>query len=126
MSCVRRQRRAIAWLAIVALVSNVVGAFAPAKGLAAAADPLGSIVICTADGAKMVHGDGSSDGQAALSGHCPACRLLVAFVLPAPILDAGMAFRVEAVSLPVPAVAGVLPIALRLGGIRSRAPPLSA
>jgi hypothetical protein len=82
------------------------------------------MVICTADGAKIVPGDNSTGDGA--TDQCPACRLHVAFVLPVPILNAGMAFRVEAASLPIPTVVGVLSIPLRLGGIRSRAPPLSA
>jgi hypothetical protein len=124
MSGVRRQRLTIAWLVVVALLSNAL-AFGLHRNPGRTVDHgLGPMVICTADGTRTIPADNSTGGGA--TDHCPACRLQVAFVLPVPILDADMAFRVEAASPPIPTGVGVLPIPLRLGGIRSRAPPLSA
>jgi hypothetical protein len=124
MSCVQRQRRAIAWLVVVALLGNAF-AFSVRWSSAAVVDHgLGALVICTADGAKTVPGDGSSGRQPA--DHCPACRLVTPFILAAPVAELVMA---------VPGLAGARPDAapavqvlphFRPSANRSRAPPLSA
>ena len=56
------RRRIIAWLAIVALLGNVLAAFAPLKATAIFDDVLGHLVICTSDGAKAAQGDENPGG----------------------------------------------------------------
>jgi hypothetical protein len=84
---------------------------------------LGPLVICTADGATTVPGDGSPNRQA---DHCPACRLVTPFILAVPQIESAIAATgLAGVRLkPPPASQGVRHV--RLSANRSRAPPLSA
>jgi hypothetical protein len=113
------------WLAAVALLSNMLAmAFlAPSTAVALVDDALGPVIICTADGAKTAPGEGGGHSS---SQHCPACTLLAPFAH-------AVAIAVTAANFPPPLSARPalqLPpspaVHLSLGGIRSRAPPLSA
>lgn len=125
MRGVRRHKRAWAWLAIIALLSNMLVALAPSKAASLVDEILGPLVICTADGAKTAQGDGGS-GRHAPPDHCPTCTLLAQFVLAVAVILTAVAFPVLAAAIPTPTGSGPLALHLSLGGIRSRAPPLSA
>src|SRR6185503_15461500 len=74
----RRHRRGAAWLAIIALLSNVLlGSLgvAFAKASSPADELLGPLVICTANGAAVAPHDGGT--QPGTPGdHCPSCTLI--------------------------------------------------
>lgn len=125
MRGVRRHQRAWAWLATIALLSNVLVALAPSKAASLVDDILGPLVICTADGAKTAQNRGGTDRHTP-SEHCPACTLLAQFVLAVTIILTAIAFPALADAIPTPTGSGLLALHLSLGGIRSRAPPLSA
>ena len=125
MGGVRRHKRTWAWLAIIALLSNVLMALAPSKAASLVDDIFGPLVICTANGAKIPQGDGGSGGRTP-SDHCPTCTLLAQFVLAVTVIVTAITFPVLAAAIPTPMDLGLFALRLSLGGIRSRAPPLSA
>lgn len=88
-------------------------------------DILGSIVICTSHGPVTAAGDGQSSPRSTAD-HCPACTLLSKIVLVLTVILAAIAFPAPLSVRPIPVRARSLPVHLSLGGIRSRAPPLSA
>jgi hypothetical protein len=121
----RRHKRGWAWLAIVVLLSHAVALAAP-KASARTDSVLGTVVICTADGAKVAPAGGDPDGPASCS-HCPACVLSghaatallggvsIPIVFPAPSTQ-----RLS------PVDASPLAAHLVRGGTYSRGPPLAA
>jgi hypothetical protein len=124
----RRYRGAVAWVAAAALLGNVLALLAPAKATQVVDDILGLMIICTADGAKLVdHGGGSSPARHDQNGwHCPSCVLLKTAALAAEI-------TVERFPRPHrhtrPSESGAPsagPRRLSLGGIGCRAPPFVA
>jgi hypothetical protein len=119
------RRKIIAWLAIVALLGNVLAAFAPSKATAIIDDVLGHLVICTSDGAKAAPGD-ENPGRPKSSDHCPACRLIVQFLLAVFLIVTAATFPTLAAATPIPRKSRPLAIQFDAGVIRSRAPPLSA
>jgi Protein of unknown function (DUF2946) len=119
------RRRFVAWLAIVALIGNVLAAFAPSKASALVDDVLGHLVICTSDGAKAPQGDEDTGGRKA-SDHCPACRLIVQAPLAVILVVTAFAFPAPAAAIPIASSSGWPAIQVDAGAIRSRAPPLSA
>jgi hypothetical protein len=123
MRCVRRHGRVVAWLAIIALLSNA-AAFAIFSTRTAAVDHgLGPLVICTADGAMTVPDDGPQNRQA---DHCPACRLVTPFILAMPAMEFAIAVSGLAGARPELTPAGQPVPRFRPSANRSRAPPLSA
>jgi hypothetical protein len=115
----------LAWIAVAAFVGSLFGVAASRQVMTV--DPiLGSLVICTTYGAKVVPGDDSPDAPGPCN-HCPAC-----------VPSAHLALAVgggepAAFAFPVPATArplrsGANPLALHLihGAIRSRGPPRHA
>jgi len=125
MKLLRRLRFALAWLAILALLSHAALLAAP-KPAARADGVLGPLVICTADGAKVVPDDGGPDGPAPCN-HCPACLLATQFALAAVGGDAiSIAFPTPSASRLIPAAADPLPVHLVRGGTYSRGPPRHA
>jgi hypothetical protein len=118
------RRRFIAWLAIVALIGNVLAAFAPSKASALVDDVLGHLVICTSDGAKAPQGDEGTGGRKS-SDHCPACRLIAHAPLAVIFVVTAFAFPAPATAITIASSSGWLAIQLDAGAIRSRAPPLS-
>jgi Protein of unknown function (DUF2946) len=129
MGGIRRHRRGTAWLAIIALVSNVLaGAFGAvfANAASAAHEGLGPLVICTANGIEVAPTDGGDTKPQSAKLHCPACTLTAGFALLATVAFSVLAFPPPA----APTLAltrSRAPVRhLSLGGIGSRAPPLSA
>jgi Protein of unknown function (DUF2946) len=122
---VRRHKRVLGWLAIIALLSNVLtaGLLAPSMAAAPVDDVLGPLVICTADGAKMVPGNGGS-GRHAPSDHCPDCVTVKPFAFAVAVVETAIAFPPQSVARPARVESRSPAVHVSLGGIRSRAPPL--
>lgn len=129
MGELRHRRGLIAWIAVIALLGNVVaGFFSPTLALRSASDYpvdlLGPLVICTDHGTQIAPDDGKP--PEAPGKHCPMClaAAVVAFlvalataVLLAP-LTAGRRVSFH--------YCATLMERLRPGGLGSRAPPLPA
>jgi hypothetical protein len=124
---VRRHRRVLSWIAIVALLSNVLaaGSLVPSMAASLVDDVLGPFVICTADGAKTAPGNGGS-GRHAPSDHCPACLTVKQFVLAVALALTAIAFPLPLVARPVRLQSRSPAVHVSLGAVRSRAPPLFA
>lgn len=123
---IRRHRRVIACLAVVALLGGITAIFAaPAKSRQVVDEILGALVICTAHGAQALTSDGGLPDTPDAD-HCPLCTLLDAFEVA--VLALVMAFMlVPSVALKIESASGrTLADHLCLGGIHSRAPPLAA
>ena len=105
--------RSLAFLA--ATFAIVLGTLLPFAALAAT-QPGETIVICSADGAQIIHGDGGQDGKALAGGHCAACVMPLAADLPTPP-------RVETVRLAPSPVAEDGPLARISAPPPARAPP---
>lgn len=128
MGNLRGHRRGLGWVGIIAILSNVLaGALchAPAKATGLIDDILGPLAICTSEGANIVPHGGSPDPGRKLD-HCTACTLLAGFALIVALVFAAIAFPLF--TIPDRTRVGLRRLAdhLSLGGIRSRAPPLSA
>ena len=123
----RRHKRAWAWLAIIALLSNALATLSPAPlpGASLVDDVLGPLVICTADGAKENPDHGGS-GRHAPSDHCPACVPVKPLVLAVAVILTGFDFPPSPPSRPARLQSRSPAIHVSLGGVRSRAPPLFA
>src|SRR5262245_42557676 len=93
---VRRHKRILGWLAIIALLSNVLASpsLVPSMAASLVDDVLGPLVICTADGAKAAPGHGGAGGQMPAN-HCPACVTVVQFVLAVAIILTAIAFSLS-------------------------------
>ena len=124
----RRHKRVLGWLAAIALLGNMLVAalLVPSMATALVDDVLGPIVICTADGAKGAPEGGSGSGGHAPSNHCPACVTVAQFALVVAIVLTAVVFPLLPAARPARLQACSLALHLSLGGIRSRAPPLSA
>jgi hypothetical protein len=124
-----KRRRLLSWVAALAVLSNVLaGALChgPAQAAGSIDDILGVHLICTSDGAQTQVPEGGQDTDGK-SKHCDACRLLAAFALIVVALAfAVIAFPSALVSRPPKFDLHTLAEHLSLGGIRSRAPPVSA
>jgi hypothetical protein len=124
----RHHRRGTAWLAIIALLSNVLtGALgvAFAKASSPADRLLGPLVICTANGAAVAPHDGGT--QPGTPGdHCPSCTLIGSLALIGTVAFSLVVFPPPAAPRPAAAQSATPVRHLSLGGIGSRAPPLSA
>jgi hypothetical protein len=129
----RHSARAKGWLGIVAVLSNVLASIlcmAPVRSLFASDDGSGPIILCTEHGMQVLPGSepaggGAQDPRDGKSGHCTACTLLAGLALVVALAFAAVAFPVRVVH-PFQSAARTLADHLSLGGIRSRAPPLSA
>jgi len=122
---VRRHKRVLGWIAIVALVSNVLaaGLFAPSIAASSVDDLLGPLVICTADGAKVAPGNGGS-GRHAPSDHCPDCVTVKPFAFAVALAETAIAFPPQPAARLARLPSRSPAVHVSLGGIRSRAPPL--
>jgi amino acid transporter len=127
MGGVRRHKRVLGWIAIIALLSNVLaaGSLVPSMAASLVDDVLGPFVICTADGAKAAPGNGGS-GRHAPSDHCPACVTVKQSVLAVAFVFTAIAFSLAPASRPARLQSRSPAVHVSLGGIRSRAPPLFA
>jgi len=122
MKRLRRLRFGLAWLAVVALLSHAV-VLAASESAARADGVLGPLVICTADGAKVVPGDDRPDEPGPCT-HCPACVPLAHFPLAIVGGDpVAIAFPTPAASRPFQSGANPLAVHLIHGAIHSRGPP---
>lgn len=126
MRGLRRHKGVLVWVAAIALLGNLLAAMTFVPVAAALADHvLGPIVICTTDGAKALP-DGGGTGKHSHE-HCGACTLhATPAKLCVALVSVAVAFPKLPASKPRPADAPPLATQLSLGGIRSRAPPLSA
>jgi hypothetical protein len=116
----------LSWLAAIALLGNALAmtVLVPSTAVALLDDILGPVVLCTADGAKTVPGGGS--GGHAPSQHCPACVTTAQFVFAVVLVLSAIAFPVLSTQRPAPLQSCASALHLGRGGIRPRAPPLSA
>ena len=128
----RRERRCvIGRVGVVAVVSNLLASvlcMAPANAVVPVDEILGPLVICTEHGSQTVPNgavplgsEGQRDGK---STHCTVCTLLAGLALAVTLVFAAVAFPVR-VFYAFKSAARTLADHLSLGGIRSRAPPLS-
>ena len=145
MAATTRVRSTVALLGVLALLANMLaGAFlhsaaahasAPsAQAQVSAASPalvdpvLGVLPICHS-GAETLEADGSAPAGhpgGSGAGHCPACTLIAKYAVAIALAFEPVTFSI--VLLPSQPAARTQPLAdhLSFGGIRSRAPPLSA
>jgi hypothetical protein len=126
MRRIRNNRRWFAWMAVVAILGNLL-AFAShhAPTAAAIADMFGAHLNCTVDGAGApAPGDGRHRDDRPQ--HCAACTLLAGFALVVALGCEPVAFPSASIFRPLGFDLGTLAEHLSLGGIRSRAPPLPA
>jgi hypothetical protein len=128
----RYSAHAKGWLGIVAVLSNVLaGVLCMAPRLPGAVDDAPrQVLLCTEHGAQLVSvddpaGGSGQDQRDGKSRHCTACTLLAGTVLLATLLFTAIAFQ-AGIFRPFCSRARTLADHLSLGGIRSRAPPLSA
>jgi len=124
---VRRHKRVLSWIAIIALLSNVLAAASLVPSMAASPvdDVLGPLVICTADGAKTAPGNGGS-GKHTASDHCPDCVTVKPFVLAIALVLTPVVFPLSPAARPARLQSRSPAVHVSLGGVQSRAPPLFA
>ena len=124
MAGLRRHRRVTGWFAALALLGNMLAmAFVgPSAAVTRVDDLLGTVVICTADGAKVLPGEGPDHSRAQ---HCPACTLLAPVALAVAIAFITIDFPPALSTRPTILQPRAPAVHVSLGGIRSRAPPLS-
>ena len=125
MRALRRYKRPFTLLGIMALLCNVLVLLLCCTQSSLADDPFGSnLVICAASGAKSLPADRDSKGHITI-GYCAACTP-AQFVFDVSIVLTRAEFPVLVAHGHGSSAISLLPLHLRLGGIRSRAPPLSA
>jgi hypothetical protein len=128
MGRLRGHRRVLSWFGVIAILGNVLaGALchAPASAAPQVDEVLGALTICAAGGSHSVPQDGGSDPGGKLN-HCTTCPLLAGFALIVALAFAAIAFPPTLVFHRLTFGLRTLADHLSLGGIRSRAPPLSA
>ena len=134
----REHAPVMSWLGVVAVLGNLLASvlcMTTAKLAAPVDDILGPLVLCTEHGPQAVPGgDGPGAPVPGNSGqdqgddrrsHCTACTLLAGIALLAAFIFAAIAFP-DRIFYAFKSSARTLADHLSLGGIRSRAPPLSA
>ena len=127
----RRLRNGLGWLSwigVIAVLGNVVtGALghAPAGSTAGLDDMFGAHLMCAGDAGQTRTPGGSQDPDGK-SAHCALCTLLPVFTLAIALVFAAIAFPPTYIFHPLRFDLTTLADHLSLGGIRSRAPPLSA
>lgn len=131
MGILRRHRRVPGWLAVLALLSNLLtmALLAPAAAAGARAhvdEILGPLVLCTADGAKTAVPDGGGSGGRTPSDHCRACLTVAPYALAVAIVLTAIDFPKPPAARPAVLQSRSPAAHLARGGIRSRAPPLPA
>jgi hypothetical protein len=128
MGEIRQRRRLTAWLGMLALLVNALaGAIAlPAKMTTSADGLLGTLVICTADGARTLPVADGAPQHSSPAEHCAACLLVAHHALAVALLLTVIAFPASDAARQPSAATHTPTPTLSLGGIGSRAPPLSA
>ena len=125
MRALRRHKRPFTLLGIMALLCNVLVLLLCCTQSSPADSPFGSsLVICAANGAKSLPADRDSNEHVTV-GYCVAYTS-AQFVLDVSIVLAPAEFPILLAHGLVPSAISLLPLHLSLGGIQSRAPPLSA
>ena len=125
MRTLRRNKRPFTLLGIIALLCNVLVLLPCCTQSSLADDPFASnLVICAANGAKSLPADRDSNEHVTV-GYCVAYTS-AQFVLDVSIVLAPAEFPILLAHGLVPSAISLLPLHLSLGGIQSRAPPLSA
>jgi hypothetical protein len=129
MGLVRRHQRVFAALAVLALVTNLVASafcHVPARATLLVDDVLGVLTICATDSSGNVQHDGAPNPAGRTEGGCTSCTLLKVFAFAIALAFAAIAFPIRIITPPVPRGVRTLAQHLRLGAIRSRAPPIPA
>jgi hypothetical protein len=124
----RKHRRAITWVALVAIMGNVLFAFAPAKAAQNSDAVLGPLLMCTADGLHRPVDDGQTPEPGRPNGpHCPNCTLVKSFVFVLGVLAEEFPLPPQgALHLKCYGAQSAAAHPLSLGGVGSRAPPALA
>lgn len=128
MRRLRIRRGWLSWIGVIAVLGNVVAGafgFAPARGTAGLDGMFGAHLMCAGDAAQTEAPGGSQDRDGK-SAHCALCTLLAGFTLAIALVFAAIAFPSRCTFHPLRFNLITLAEHLRLGGIRSRAPPLPA
>lgn len=133
MSYVRRYRRTLGVIALLALTARLAVAIAMSASMSAGVfagmpDILGPMPMCTTlvSGTAGVEPGSGGDPAPEPIDHCPVCTLLAAFALAIAALLVGIAvLRPAACRLQLP-LAGQLAFHAGLGLLRSRGPPVAA
>jgi hypothetical protein len=128
MRRLRNKRGWFSWIAVLAVLGNVLaGALGhvPARGAASLDDMFGAHLMCTGDAAQTQAPGGGQDPDGKTA-HCSLCTLLAGFTLAIALAFAAIAFPATSIFHPLRFDLTTLAEHLSLGGIRSRAPPLSA
>jgi hypothetical protein len=122
-----KHRRAIGWLALVAMLGNLLVAFAPANIAAPGEHTLGPMPICSSSGAQIVpYEEDVPDPESPSGRHCLVCRLSQSVTFVVAELSTESSSRVQDVPRPRRDQAPRVTEQLCLGGVGSRAPPLAA
>ena len=114
---------ALAWLLVQFAMTGVL---VPASTAAVAGPDFGPIVICTAEGLKVIAADGDAGTPSedpSLSG-CKWCQAFGAAATPPPLSDAGLVVRAAGRSDYALASIWTAGSSQGRAGIRGRAPPL--
>lgn len=118
----------LGWIAVIAVLGPVVAdalGHAPARGIADPDDMFGAHLMC-AGGAAQTQAPGGSRDPDGKSAHCALCTLLTGFTLAVALVFATIAFPSTYIFHALRFDLTTLAEHLSLGGIRSRAPPVSA
>jgi Protein of unknown function (DUF2946) len=118
----------LSWISVIAVLGNVVAGafgFASARGTAGLDDMFGAHLMCTGD-AVQTEAPGGGQDREGKSAHCALCTLLAGFTLAIALVFAAIAFPSTCTLHPLRFDLTTLADHLSLGGIRSRAPPLTA
>jgi uncharacterized protein involved in response to NO len=125
MRALRRHKRPSTLLGIIALLCNVLVLLPCCTRSSLADDPFASsLVICAANGAKSLPADRNSKEHVTI-GYCVAYTS-AQFVFDVSIVLTPAEFAILVAHGYVSSAISLLPLHLSLGGIQSRAPPLSA
>ena len=125
MRALRRHKRPFTLLGIMTLLCNVLVLLLCCAQSPLAESPFGSsLFICAANGAKSLPAYRNSKEHVTI-GYCVACAP-AQFVFGVSIVLPPAEFAIPVARAHVSSAISLLPLHLGLGGIRSRAPPLSA
>jgi hypothetical protein len=125
----RTRSRWLSWLAVIAVLGNVLaGALghAPAWGGAGVDDPVAAHLLCTGGAPAQPGAPGGGEDSEGKTAHCALCTLLAGFALAVALAFAAIAFPSGGPFHPLRFDLTTLAHQLSRGGIRSRAPPLPA
>ncbi len=125
----RNKLRWLSWLAVIAVLGNVLaGALghAPAWGRANLDDTVGAHLMCIGGAPAQSETPAGGEDSEGKTPHCALCTLLAGFALAVALAFAAIAFPSTCLFNALRFDLTTLAHQLSRGGIRSRAPPLSA